>query len=280
MISLRRALPLVAFLGAAPSTATEPLRQPTGKWVVDYGETYCTASRAYGTPERPLTLGFRPALQGSVVRLVLVRAGRVATPHHFPVSINAAASGRETTGLRFTSDNRKLDAVWINLDPALLESVRRMKEVAIKGGTGGNALFGFSKVDERFALPGIDAVLKALATCNENLRKHWNAGEGAAAQLSQPATLLTPPRELLRNTDYPSQALRELKSGRIKVTLLVDENGAAKDCMIEETSGVATLDAMGCGRLQQRARFKPALDASGKPARSVYATGIAFIIPK
>ena len=60
------------------------------------------------------------------------------------------------------------------------------------------------------------------------------------------------------------------------MTLLVDETGALKDCTVDETSGIASLDAMGCLVFMERAKFTPARDAAGKPVRSVVSTSITW----
>jgi len=43
-------------------------------------------------------------------------------------------------------------------------------------------------------------------------------------------------------------------------------------CHLLLASGVPVLDAMGCVVIQERARFQPALDSSGKPVRSTFIT--------
>lgn len=54
--------------------------------------------------------------------------------------------------------------------------------------------------------------------------------------------------------------------------LMIDEKGAVVDCVTVESSGVATLVAMGCQVIRERARFTPALDINGKPTRDTYLT--------
>jgi protein TonB len=60
---------------------------------------------------------------------------------------------------------------------------------------------------------------------------------------------------------------------------MVDQTGALQDCLVEGTSGVATLDAMVCIVLRSRAKFHPAIDAQGKPARSVLSTRVKWVMP-
>lgn len=249
-----------------PAAGAAPLRTPTNKWVVDYAETHCTASRTYGSEESPTTLAFRPSPNGNVVRLVVARPGSVRTPKHFPVKTSIT---EKTTGLRFQSSNKASEIIWITFDRAALEDLKAAGEIAINGG---------DVIDERFALPGIASVLKALDECNEDLRTHWNVGEAGVARLTRKAVSEKPLHTYVSADDYPAQAARESARGPVRMMLMVDEAGTLKDCIVEETSGIATLDAMACSVYLQRAKFSPALDAAGKPTKSVITTRIHWKI--
>jgi hypothetical protein len=60
------------------------------------------------------------------------------------------------------------------------------------------------------------------------------------------------------------------QAGSTKFLLMIDESGAVIDCLVSETSKVASLDAMGCQVMRARVRAKPALDSAGKPVKSIY----------
>jgi hypothetical protein len=269
-IRMKKLLFLIALTAApaAQASAATPLREPSKKWVLDYGETACTALRAYGSEDASTVLAFRPSPNGKVVRLMLVRPGRVPTPHHFDLTTSIRPSKVKTTGLRFASSDRKSEVIWINFERAELEGLGQAGEISIEG----------SGIDERFALPGMAAVLKALDTCNQDLREHWNVSEAAAAKIAKEASSVRPLGSYFSHSDYPTQAVRENASGRTGLIMMIDETGKLKDCMVEETSGIATLDAMACGVLLERAKFNPALDAAGNPIRSVCATAVRWAL--
>lgn len=234
--------------------------------MLDYGDTACTAIRTYGTAEAPITLGFRPSPNGNVVRLVVRREGRAPPPYHFPIRTNIDGAGKYT-GLRFQPAGQKKDIVWINFPRPALDGLPAAGELAIKG----------RGIDDRFALPGMAAVLKSLDTCNADLRQYWNVEDGGA-KLTSYARPLKALIQYFSSDDYPSQAVSEDKGGASRMMLMVDERGALADCLIEETSGIATLDAMACQALRERARFTPALDAAGKPVRSVMTSRVVWRI--
>jgi TonB family protein len=253
-----------ALIGAADAP---PLRQPTKGWVVDYGDSACTALRSYGSEAEPITLAFRPSPNGTVVRLILARPGRPPPQaDQFQVVMNIAPPSVKTTGLRFPGAGKR-EFVWINARRADLEGLRRAGEIAIKGGP----------VAERLALPNIGNALDALDTCNADLRRYWNVGEHGSG-VAKPAAPLKPLIRYFSSDDYPAEAATRGEGGRSVIMMMIDEKGALKDCLVEETSGIATLDAMTCLVLRERAKFSPALDAAGRPVRSVLTQSVIWKI--
>jgi hypothetical protein len=259
----------VALLQPFAAAAAPPLKKPTKPWVLDYGETGCTALRVYGAAEAPVTLAFRPSPNGTVVRLVLSRPGSAPPPYHFPLATNIDPPTAKMTGLRFATRDKKFDVIWINFERAALDGLRKAGELSIKGDGLGRTF------NQRFALPGIAKVLDGLDECNADLRQFWNVGD-AAGRLSKPAEPIRPIQRYFSDSDYPAQAISNEYSGVTSYMMMVDETGALKDCMVEATSGVASLDAMTCIVLLERAKFRPALDASGKPAKSVVTGNIRW----
>jgi hypothetical protein len=254
----------LALAGAASPPAP---RQPTKGWIVDYGESACTALRTYGSEAEPVTLAFRPSPNGTVVRLILARPARPPSQaDQFKVALNVAPPSPRTTGLRFGRDG-KSEIVWINARRSDLEGLRSAGEIAISGGP----------LEEHFALPGIGKVLDALDTCNADLRRYWNVGEHGAA-VATPAAPLKPLTRYFSSDDYPAEAANLSQGGRSVVMMMIDEAGKLKDCLVEETSGIATLDAMTCIVLRERARFRPAADSAGRPVRSVLTQSVVWRI--
>lgn len=260
--------PLAAAIMAFPARAAEP-HEPVGKWVLDYGETLCSASRTYGTGAKPIRLGIIPSPSGKMYRIVVQKHGKVYNPYHFPVTASFSSTEAKTTALRFASGDRKWDVVWLNVPHDKIEGLGTATKFGIRGE---------GEMNQHFALPGIGAVLKALDKCNADLRNYWNVDATVATAPAQPAIARTSLRDLISEKDFPRQALREGKGGTTGFLLMIDEQGTTKGCMVEETSGIASLDAMACGVLLERAKFSPALDKAGKPMRSVCYNRITWAI--
>lgn len=260
--------PLIAGALMAQGTVVRsaPLQQPSKGWVFYRGATACTAAMSYGTVKAPVTFALRPSPDGNVFRMVLVRKGRLSAAEHFAVTTSVTPDASRLTGIRFGSSDKKGHVVWINLDKAAVARIGGAGEIAIKG----------ERIDERFALPGVVEALGTLNTCNEKLRARWNVEEAASASLTKAAVSIKPLNQYFSSDDYPSQPLRTGDSGVTRIMMMIDEAGVLKDCMVVETSGIASLDAQGCAILLVRAKFSPALDAAGKPARSVMTAGIKW----
>jgi TonB family protein len=205
----------------------------------------------------------RPTPNGKVVRLMLARAGHEATAYQLDVRTNLSGRSARTTALRFGSPRKPpLTFYWINVARADLEALRGAGEIALIG----------EGLDERDALPGFGAVLDSIDKCNADLRAYWNVETPPPPR----AAPLKPLAEYFSSDDYPAQSFMKGDSGSSLVMMMIDETGKLRDCMVEETSGVAALDAMTCKVLQDRARFHPATDAAGKPMKSVLTRRITW----
>ncbi len=248
------ALIAAATIATMPSTATAEALQPTSKWAVDYGETACVAMRYYGDPKNPVVLALRPSLNDATVRVMIARAGGYTAAEHFAVKV----SDFKTTGLRFFAKEGKRRIVWIDLTREQFDQRAADRSITFFG----------SNLDLDLSTAGMAAAVKALRVCNADLRKHWNADEAGQARIASSATPTVRPDRLIASGDYPSQALKELRGGRTRIAVLVDETGATKDCVVEEHSGVATIDAQTCIIVMKRSKFEPARDSAGKPVKS------------
>ena len=234
--TLHAALLIAVGLGSIAAAPAKP-RKPTARWVVNYDDAQCVASRNYGSEEKPLFLAFKPSPTGNVMRIMMIRNGPAADAEQRPaivrfddkkaISANALAYGDRDTK-RFIAS--------LNLPMQRLIEHRTAAAIAFKGGS----------FDERLAVGGYSGVMAAFDDCLANLRNVWNVGEHSSSRLKEPARPKQPLRDLFRSSAYPKQAIHEHDTGSVGIALLVDETGKVRDCMVEETSGFATLDTMSC----------------------------------
>lgn len=79
--------------------------------------------------------------------------------------------------------------------------------------------------------------------------------------------------------DYPKDALRDSKQGTTQFRLQIDAKGLVTGCEIVLSSGSASLDAKTCELMTERARFRPAMDARGKPTTGTYTNRVRWLLP-
>lgn len=82
----------------------------------------------------------------------------------------------------------------------------------------------------------------------------------------------------IRNYDYPPDALRRRQSGEVRFAVEISSQGQVTSCRIIATSGSPPLDQATCRIMIERARFRPARDASGAAVPDVIESGIRWAI--
>ena len=80
-------------------------------------------------------------------------------------------------------------------------------------------------------------------------------------------------------TDYPGSALRDNLQGNVIIAFDISTTGRAENCVVQSSSGHDALDQVPCRLIEERAKFRPALDAEGRPFRTQGRYSIAFWIP-
>lgn len=272
----------IAFF--SPSAAANPtvLRQPTAKWVVNYDDAQCLAYRDYGEAGKPFHLVLKPSPLGNILRLMLLRDGGKIDAVQRAVTLRVGnAAPIKAKSLSYSTDAQRKHVDAINLSVSQLGALRSATSLEIKG-----------PKTMAFALSDMGPLMRALDRCTLDLQRVWNvtpvpgglpsgwlsASQRPSVAIVQRAEATPPLHTLFDSQYYPHQALRQDESGATQVVVMVDEKGVVRDCMVEQTSGIATLDAMSCMLIQAKAKYRPAIGSDGKPARSADFTTIRWII--
>jgi protein TonB len=75
----------------------------------------------------------------------------------------------------------------------------------------------------------------------------------------------------IRDRDYPRAAAKAKAGGAVIAHFTVNPDGRVSDCRVAQSSGRADLDETTCRLIEKRFRYKPAVDAQGRPVASVEA---------
>lgn len=79
--------------------------------------------------------------------------------------------------------------------------------------------------------------------------------------------------------EYPAEALRDEAEGSVAFQVEVGANGAPGRCLVTRSSGHSSLDEATCGVVMRRGRFRPAVDARGRPVASTFRSTVSWRIP-
>lgn len=258
---------LALAMKAAP-VAAAPL-QPTDKWHLFYQESHCAAERRFGDH----MLGFQPSPLGKTTRLVVIGPGRVMRTRQLDSLIELADGGPpiKASSLVYATSKKGVRGITTVLPLADAERVYNSTWLRISTlGTGPKSKrtspSGAPVFSGEFAIGSTNALSRELGKCLADLQRHWGMVDGKLPDPAQPAEIS---RGLFSSSDYPEDAWMADQGGITEFLLMIDEKGAVLDCLIEKSSGVASIDGMGCQVIKERAKVKPALDAGGKPVKSV-----------
>lgn len=80
-------------------------------------------------------------------------------------------------------------------------------------------------------------------------------------------------------TDYPNAARRAGIEGSVGVRYVVGTDGRAGGCRVIRSSGNAELDFTTCRLVEERFRYRPARDASGRPVPETVSRMFDWLLP-
>ncbi|HEX6660308.1 MAG TPA: energy transducer TonB [Sphingomicrobium sp.] len=247
---------------ASVGAAEEAPLQPTGKWMLDYGDTQCVALRDYGNEANPITLAIRSAPSGETYE-ILVGRKRYGPEfaEEFEGSVDFGWGQIKSWLLHHGGKKRKLTIDRFRITSAEMAQARTSKAVTLR--SKGSA-------DVTFSLANMSALLKGLEDCTADLKRYWNDGGAEDGRIAVPPK--GDVRKVFTDRDYPSEAMNRRQEGTAQFFLMIDQTGKVAACHVLKASGIPALDGMGCSVIQERAKFSPAMDSKGKPVRSTYIT--------
>jgi outer membrane biosynthesis protein TonB len=120
------------------------------------------------------------------------------------------------------------------------------------------------------------APLAALDTCIDNLLVSWGVDVEKHKALSKQVEPLQSPGKWVVASDYPSNMLSAGQPALVNFRLSVGTDGVPTACHIQLTTRPKEFDNAVCKSVMRRARFSPALDATGQPLQSYYQNVVRF----
>lgn len=261
------------FALAVPAAA-EP-RQPTGKWVANFGEAQCIAYRNYGTAEDPLYLTLKAPPIGSVMQVMVMENGGTLAPEQVDARVSFDdRPAIKTSLLAYGPGKGAYRTYLINMSLSDFGAARIAKRLSI---------WARGRVSKTLELTDVPALLKIMDQCVAELREDFNITATTLEAWTAPQPSLRVRRHsagtlsgVFKSDDYPWVAVARRLQGTTTFVLLINEQGRVADCSVVESSGAAALDAQSCAVAKDRARFEPAIGVDGKPAKDGFVQRITW----
>ncbi|WP_260482221.1 energy transducer TonB [Sphingomicrobium flavum] len=245
----------------ASAAALEP-REPSGRWVVDFGESQCVASLAYGEGEEKDYLTFKPVPTGTDVQIAMIVDGKSkrVDVDEYPLRINGVDQRAQL--LRYGTSGKKVYRYLVNMPVRELAAIERIE-------------IDVPRQNFDLVVPKMGDIATVLGECMDSLRTYWNVGTDTVTEPAQGDV-----RSVFSSDDYPAEAFRANESGVARAYLLVDEKGKVADCTLSAFVGNVILAAQSCAVIMDRAQFTPARDKDGNAVRTSFHTpSIAWVMP-
>ncbi len=298
-------------LAGTPVTNTTPnILQPTGPWHVNNTEAECQLMREFGTPTKGLTLflaqGAGPDKYDAVFAGTAIP--RLAKQLQLEIRLMPQAQLQAVAGDSAEIPNHGGRFVrWFNGNSTILDSLLPSQLMTLSG--NGRPIITLD-------LRGAKAAVAALRTCHDRLLQSWGinteasknlirlpkpdivqggGNPGVVTMLLFRAPLGASKPELRRaaleqlpaiprgtwvsREDYPSEAVLNEISGTATMVLSVNAAGRVENCRVVVSTKFEPLDQASCKALRERAKYTPALSASGEAVSSTVIERIRWEFP-
>lgn len=283
-------LSCICTASASPTTGWAAEKEPVvlkrdGSWRVNYDKDSCTVLAGFGTGGQQIQLhltrlqpsdSFRITLVGEPIRRTdpfgraTLDFGPAVDPQRVD-TISGEMDGKPmavvTGGYRFDDQQKKNDAS--SLPPIAPETEATVTYLDLKVSSG----------SYRLALGRMDRVMAVMRQCTDDLVQSWGFDPAVQRSLSRRVESINSPNSWVVSADYPRQDLNNGNMALVDFRLNVDAAGGATGCRIQRSTQGDAFQQTTCKNILARARFRPALDAEGKPIASYYANTVLFIIP-
>lgn len=269
-----------AFLIGTPAQAQVALSlSPVGPWALDYAEDSCRLVRTFGEGEHEVTLGLTAYEPGGQFFISAVgNLTRVAGDPGMVSVLLGSGEAHEVGFLQVDFGGRPGIVVGNPLGVGFaprggmerLMSGRPIASFADPAREQQAARIGFvDGFEQEFVAEtgSLGAPINALRECAQELVGHWDVDAQVQVSRTRTPTPQTPPHTWLTLGDFPRDLWRPML---INYRLTVDEEGRPVGCHVAAAAAAPELAALTCARLQEQARFSPALGADGEPVRSYF----------
>lgn len=298
---LSAAAAALLVLTSAPVVAKPPvLLAPSTKWHLNYSEDSCQLTRGFGTGADQVFLYLEQFAPGPLYQARLIGRPFRNSDRIAKLTI-AADDGKPMVFSALTGTMGDKQPMLVFSIPILAKGAPGSVGLAAPAAGGGEqqsesppafVVDGSKQGNEvRINPPGagpdlvlqVGPMLKAVVsmqTCMDELLTHWGIDAVAHKTLQRLPKPLNNPGRWMTTDDYPEGALRGGESAVVNFRVTVASDGRVSGCAIQRATRGPEFVKRTCELIRQRARFEPALDATGKPIASYYVNAVQWLISR
>lgn len=266
-------LAAAALIGGQGAPVAEAPLAPSGKWVAQFEDNLCLLSRPFGADGNAVRFAIRAVPGDPSVSLYLLRPAPTAKRQRE----GSAELLLEPSGRRSTANFVESSAAVSGQRVARLSYPR--EDLALLAKTTAMTIDLGKDAPVRLRTDNLAGAMRTLATCEDDLVRHWGLDPAALRALVRKAEPAGNPAAWITDEDYPDEALQSGWEGEVGLRLIVDAAGGVKDCVITESSGHDVLDQQACTLIEHNGRFRPAIAADGKPVAALWSSHFTWRIP-
>lgn len=256
------------ILPALLATVTPaPALVPKGPWEVNVQQDMCLLKRDYPQATGASALMFQPLLDFPEMEFYVVTTGGSGEQVSGKYQVRIEPGARAFTGKYYS----------VRLPGTKLRYTRLfIDRVALDGLRDGDTLTVDAKpVKSSFAIVRPEKARPALDGCIADLKKSWGIDPDRDARAV--TKLEGDPGRYFGPDIYPPAAQRAGVYGRVVALLNISTAGTVENCRIVSSAGVLLNE--GTCTAARRIKFKPPVDAAGKPLATTYLLPVRWTLP-
>lgn len=284
-----RLFALAAFAAVSVSgraAEKQPLTlAPTSPWEVDYADDSCALRRAFGTGDAAATLQFRGVSPGGRYELTIASGALSQTRGAPRIRYRADEDWFEPAAPLLLNDGDLRGVVFDDgLRPALLKPKNEAwpswpdaDRDAFEAMVTEITVAGSFERELTLQTGPMHKPMEAMRACLRELVTYWGFDSAVQETLSRQVEPIRQADWARRTLNaYPLDMLRQGKSGRVPIRVMVGADGKPTSCVASKGFAEPSFEEHACAATMRHARFEPALDAGGRPVASYFITTIVY----
>lgn len=262
---------------------------PSSKWWLDYAQNTCIVFRSFGEGEKSIVIRLARSAPGSGMSLTMVGSALKSSDAilEIPLAFEDGSPAASTQMLLANTGKagEKPMLAWgsVRLDNVHGKAYPKEgdpPEVTPEREAAVSSLIFRAPNRKWYRLKtgSMKGIMAAMRTCTDKVIESWGYPPAVQHSLSRPATPTEQPSKWLGVFDYPESMLNTGSMAIVEFRLDITDTGEVSDCKVISATLPKEASQATCKLISRRAKFLPALDASGSPVKSYFLSTVRWVI--